>query len=195
MPNQQYSSIHQFPNNRTDAQSENSKVNISNQESEIAYMERAALDYINQAGTNSYIYLRSNDLGKVDEVWEEDSEPIYEQPIIVKAQFVPEKMSTALKKWGIESDAKFEINYSRAQLLDELGPRLIRTGDVIQIPHNTLVQTQNTEFIDGKFGVADKFRVIEAHDTGNFNYRWLYWTCTVELLTGDITVRPPDADI
>lgn len=189
---QEYTSLDSFPSNRSESQVDRSKANISNQDQEIALMERHAFDYIFQSGIDSLIFLRSNDLGNVDAVWEEDNEPIYEQPVPTKGLFAPEKMTTALKKWGIESNTKFEIHYSRANLLDLFGKRLIRKGDVIRIPHNTLVQTQNTEFIDGEFGLADKFRVIDAMDTGNFNYRWLYWTCIVELLTGDITVRPDD---
>lgn len=189
-PLQEYSSIQNHPDFRTDDQIFNSKLSIfDNENPEVARMEREAFNYIQQAGAVTHIYLRTEDLGAVDEVWEEDNNPIYYPPVSIKGQFVPEKMSTALKKWGIESDAKFDINYSRAQLLDRFGKRMIRAGDVIQLPHNTLVQTQNTEFIDGQLGLADKFRVIDAHDTGNFNYRWLYWTVYCELLSGDITVR------
>lgn len=187
----EYSSLQSHADYRLDSQIYNSKLSIYNDENpEIARMEREAFNYIQQSGAITYIYLRTEDLGKVDPVWEEDADPTYYSAVSVKGQFVPEKMSTALKKWGVDSDTKFEVNYSRAQLLSLFGDRLIRMGDVIQIPHNTLVQTQNTEFIDGQMGLADKFRIIDARDSGNFNYRWLYWTCTVELLTGDITVRP-----
>jgi hypothetical protein len=192
---EEYSSLDKFPRSRSYADTENSKANISNQTNEIALMEQQAFDYINQSGVETLIFSRVNDLGNVDPVWEEDSEPIYDQPVPIKGQFVPEEMSTALKKWGVESISKFKVNYSRAQLLDIFGKRLIRSGDVIRIPHNTLVQTQNTEFVDGEFGLADKFRVIDAFDAGNFNFRWLYWVCIVELLTADITVRPPDVNI
>lgn len=185
-----YSSMQQFPDFRSGEQQENSKLSIFNEDNpEIARMEREAFDYIQSSGAITNIYLRAQDLGAVDEVWEEDNNPIYNTPASVKGQFVPDKMSTALIKFGIESNAKFEVNYSRAQLFDLFGSRMIRKGDVIQIPHNTLVQTQNTEFIDGQLGLADKFRIIDAYDVGNYNYHWLYWQCIVELLTGDISVR------
>lgn len=157
---------------------------------EIANMEKQAFEYIQYSGAPTHIYLRTNDLGQVDDVWEEDSNPIYDPAVPIKGQFVPDKMALALTKYGLDTKVQFEIHYSRAQLLSEFGNRLIRNGDVIGIPHNTLVQTQNTEFIDGQLGLANKFRVISATDTGNYNYRWLYWTCIVELLTGNFTVRP-----
>lgn len=170
---------------------DNSQLSIFDPDNpDIAFMEREAFNFIHESGAITKVYLRTNDLANIDDVWEEDNNPIYDQPIEVKGQFIPEKMSVALNKFGIENNSKFEINYSRAELLSLFGTRLIRSGDVVRIPYNTLVQTQNTEFIDGQLGLADKFRVISAADTGNFNYRWLYWTCTVELLTGNFTVRP-----
>ena len=185
----EYSSIQDAPDYRSDG--EKNSFSIYDQSSpEIANMERQALDYIHSSGAITQVHLRTNELLGVDDVWEEDANPIYDLPKPFKGQFVPEPMSAALNKWGYEANAKFKINYSRAELLHELGNRLIRAGDVIIVPHNTLIQQQNTEFIDGNIGLANKFRVVGAQDTGNYNYRWLYWTCTVELLTGDITVRP-----
>jgi hypothetical protein len=187
----EYSSIQNVPDHRSDQEKLSSPLSIFDQNNpEIANMERQALDYIHTSGAWTQVYLRSNALLEVDEVWEEDANPVYDLPKPFKGQFAPEPMSAALNKWGYEANTKFKINYSRAELLDALGNRLIRAGDVIAIPHNTLIQQQNTEFVDGPIGLADKFRVVGAQDIGNYNYRWLYWTCTVELLTGDITVRP-----
>lgn len=171
---------------------DNSKLSIFNgsENPDVAYMEREAFNYIHESGVPTHIYLRTNDIGNVDEVWEEESNPIYDKPIEVRGRFLPEAMSVALNKFGIDNNVKFDIHYSRAELLSLFGVRLVRSGDIIQIPYNTLVQTQNTEFIDGKMGLADHFRVISANDTGNFDFRWLYWTCHVELLTGNYTVRP-----
>lgn len=184
----EYSNLDQSPDF---SNADNSSLNVYDPDNpEIAYMEREAYNYIQIAGAPTDIYLRTNDLAQVDEVWEEDNDPIYDPAVQIKGQFVPEEMSLALTKWGVDTKVQFEVHYSRAQLLDVFGNRLIRSGDVITIPHNTLIQTQNTEFIDGQLGLADKFRVIVGKDTGNFNYRWLYWTCTVELLTGNFTVRP-----
>jgi hypothetical protein len=187
----QYSSLDQTQD-YTNA--EDSKLSIFDQDSpDIANMEREAFNYIQYSGAPTHIYLRTNDLLQVDDVWEEDSDPIYDCPVTIKGQFVPEKMSLALTKYGVDTKSQFEVHYSRAQLLSHFGNRLIRTGDVVGLPHNTLVQTQNTEFVNGQLGLANKFRVISATDTGNYNYRWLYWTCIVELLTGNFTVRPDNA--
>lgn len=182
---QEFSSI-----SNTDYDVRNNVAIFDDTNPEIARMEREALEYISISGADTKVYLRVNDLGSVDEVWEEDSQPLYQQFVPVRGQFSPEEMSLALNKWGYESNAKFNVNYSRANLLSLFGVRMIRVGDVIEIPHNTLTQTQNTEYLDGQIGLADKFRVLKATDTGNYNYRWLYWTCTVELLTGNISIRP-----
>jgi hypothetical protein len=184
MRHQDYSSIQNFEVH------ENSEIALYDESNpEILYMEQEAFQYIKDSGVPVFVYTRVNDLGKIDSVWEEDSDPLYDNPIPVYGQYVPEAMSVVLKKWGVDAQTQFLIHFSRANLLAVFGNRLIRQGDVIEIPHNTLVQTQNTEFIDGPFGCLDKFRVISAKDTGNYNYRWLYWTCTVEVLSSDISVK------
>jgi len=187
---EQFSSLQSAPDFRSGAEQENSLLSIFDHNNpDIAYMEREALTYIFDAGAWTNVYLRTNDLGQVDPVWEEDSNPIYEQPHKFKGVFAPDSVAISMVKWGLDSSVKFKVSYSRAWLLHTLGDRLIRKGDVIRIPHNTMQQLQNTEYLDGKVNQMDQFRVLEATDTGNFNYRWLYWTCTVEPLTGDISVR------
>jgi hypothetical protein len=172
----------------------NNKLAIFNPDCpEIGNMEKQAYEYIQLSGAESLVYLRVNDLGVQDEVWEEESKVLYDMPVMVKGQFVPDPLRTSLKKWGVDTDAKFKINYSRAELITRFGVRLIRSGDVIEIPHGSLIQTQNTEYIDGLIGRADKFRVVNAYDAGNYNYStWLYWVCVIELLSGDISIRPQD---
>lgn len=191
--NQEFSSLDKAPDHRSEDDQENSLIAVYDHSNpDIANMEREVLNLVNDSGAWTSIYLRTNDLGQVDETWEEDANPLYMQPKKVKGLFQPDSVATALSKYGIDSKVAFKVNYSRAHLLAVFGPRLIRKGDVIQLPHNTLVQTQNTEFLDGKNNLIDKFRVTEATDTGNFNYRWMYWSCTVENVTGDITVRPEE---
>lgn len=188
---QGYSNLNNATDFRSTAEIDNSKLNIYNhQNPDIANMEREADQLIQLSGAPTLIYLRTNDMGQVDDVFDENANPTYCEYTNVKGLFTPESASMVKVKWGIDVDLKFKIHYSRARLLSQIGSRLIRQGDVIAIPHNTLIQTQATEYLEGKDNRLDKFRVVGATDTGNFNYRWLYWTCTVEPLSGDITVRP-----
>lgn len=190
---QKYTSLDQATDFRSlEEQTNNLSAIYDHENPDIANMEREALTIVNDAGAWLKIYHRTNDLGQVDEVWEEDANPLYLQPVPVKGMFTPDSVATALNKYGVETKVKFDVHFSRANLLYMFGDRLIRQGDVIEVPHNTLIQTQSTEFIGGKNSLIDKFLVNEAKDTGNFNYRWLYWTCTVSNITADITVRPKD---
>lgn len=157
---------------------------------DIANMEKEAAELIQKSGATTLIYLRANDMGAIDDTYDEISQAVFEKPLTIKGLFTPSNASIVKVKYGIDINLKFTISYSRALLLQDIGPRLIRTGDVVQVPHNTLIQTQATEFLDGKVNRLDKFRVISGSDTGNFNYRWLYWTINIEPVTGDITVRP-----
>ena len=65
---------------------------------------------------------------------------------------------------------------------------MISEGDILLIPHNTMAVTQNTDLRDGPGNLIERFRVINGFDTGNFKYRWLYWSCLCENITGDPTI-------
>jgi hypothetical protein len=58
--------------------------------------------------------------------------------------------------------------------------RLITVGDVIEIPFNA-----------PKLRGPARFRVLNAYDSGNWQYRWLYYTAVCELLTGDDALQVP----
>ncbi len=188
---QSYTSLQNAKDLRSDADKTNSKLAIYDHSNpEIANMEMEALNIINDSGAPTLVFRRTDDIGQTDETYNETPNPIYHQPDIIKGMFKPESVSIVKVKWGIDTDVKFKIHYSRAFLLGLYGSRLIRVGDVIAVPHNTLIQTQSTHFLEGKINRLDKFRVTHANDTGNYNYRWLYWTVDVEPLSGDISVRP-----
>jgi hypothetical protein len=188
---QAYSSLQNATDNRTDEQKSSSKIAIYDHTNpEIANMEMEALNLVEDSGAPTLVYRRTDDTGQTDETYNETSNPLYLPPNLIKGMFKTQSMSLVKVKWGIDADVKFKIDYSRAYLLGLYGSRLIRTGDVIAIPHNTLIQTQATEFLEGKINRLDKFRVVNAQDTGNFNFRWLYWSCDVEPLSGDIAIRP-----
>jgi hypothetical protein len=59
---------------------------------------------------------------------------------------------------------------------------MLRAGDVIQVPYNAA-----TPLLSPK-----NFRITNVTPSGNFRYNWLYLTCQAEVLTADVTVRPPD---
>lgn len=190
---QKYSSLDQSNDFRSEEDQVNNLSAIYDHDNpDIANMEREVLTIVNDSGAWLKVYQRTNDLGQVDDVWEEDANPLYAQPVPVKGFFIPDSVATALKKYGVETNVSFDVHFSRANLLHIFGNRLVRKGDVIYVPHNTLIQTQDTEFVGGAQNLIDKFLVTEAKDTGNFNYRWMYWSCTVTNLTSDITVRPKD---
>ena len=64
----------------------------------------------------------------------------------------------------------------------EVGDRMLRTGDVIQLPYNAATTALNPK----------NYRILNATPSGNFRYNWLYLTCQLETLTADITVRPEE---
>jgi hypothetical protein len=187
---QSYSSLQDAKDNRTDEQKNSSKIAIYDHSNpEIANMEMEALNLINDSGAPTLVYRRSDDTGQTDDGYNETT-PQYLEPDNIKAIFKPEQVSLSKVKWGIDVNIKMTLSYSRAYLLGLYGSRLIKIGDVVAVPHNTLIQTQSTEYLEGKVNRLDKFRIINSFDAGNFNYRWLYWNCIAEPISGDIVIIP-----
>ena len=65
----------------------------------------------------------------------------------------------------------------------------MRPGDVIATPFNSLHPLQITDDNSANEKRISHFRVTNVSDFGNFRYRWLYFRCDLELLTGDQSIR------
>lgn len=145
--------------------------------SDIKMVRRLADELINISGAEVKLFVRT-DNGDFDAVWDEDPDPTYWTPLLVKGFFKPQPIEIELKKWGLDTANKIDITFSHRQIYDLVGERMIRAGDVIQVPFNsTPIKLKN-------------YRVINATPSGNFRYVWLYYACNMELLTADVTVRP-----
>jgi hypothetical protein len=182
---QQFISIDNIPDFRSDEEKVNSPLSIYNHDSnDLAYAERLAEESINISGAWVQVYKLGVNSGK-DDVWEEDADPKYERGIKLKGFFAPKPVETQLTKFGIDIENHTTIWFSRAVVFKTFGSKMISEGDVIVVPHNTMAIVQS----DVRAGVGtrmDRYRVLNSADEGNFKYRWLYWTCILENLTGDI---------
>ncbi len=137
-------------------------------------------EMINVSGAEIKLYQRT-DNADFDDTWDEDADPTYWPAIFMKAYFKPAPLEIELKQWGADLNShRTEVVFSHRQLYAQFGERMLRVGDVIQLPYNAAsINPKN-------------FRVVNATPTGNFRYQWLYLTCQTELLTADITVRPEE---
>ena len=144
---------------------------------DIAQAEAYALETLRIAGAWVTVIPRTED-NKFDKTWNEDSSPTYYEGYDFKAFFAPDAPKTTLTKFGHDAPNNFDLMFSRAELLNSLGERLIRTGDVIIIPHNSLIIN------------ANRFKVLHSQDYGNYKYRWLYIACTVENMNKDESLVP-----
>ena len=144
---------------------------------DVRLARQLADEMINVSGAELKIYTRTNN-ADFDQVWDEDPDPTYWSEILIKGYFKPKPLEVELKRWGADTTNKTEVVFSHRQLFNLLGERMLRIGDVIQLPYNAAsVNPKN-------------YRILNASPTGNFRYIWLYFTCQVEILTADITVRP-----
>jgi hypothetical protein len=136
-----------------------------------------ANEQIHVAGAEIKVFIRT-DNADYDAVWDEDADPTYWNPVHMKAYFKPMPLEVELQKWGADARNRSEVIFSHHQLYEQFGDRMLRIGDVVQLPYNAAA-------------IAPKnFRIVNATPSGNFRYHWLYLTCAVETLTADITVRP-----
>jgi len=115
--------------------------------------------------------------------------PVYRPGIDFKAQLKHNPVALELTRWGVDIPLKITVTFARAILIQATGERLIAPGDVIEAPYN--IPRQGQVF---QRGTADepgrlKFRVTTVAHTGNFMHRWLYLTCSTELLEGDPAIQ------
>lgn len=163
---------------RTDVQQRHTPVAIHDPDSaDLKYAKQLADEIVNVSGAELKVFIRT-DNNDYDAVWDEDPDPTYWNPHLIKGFFKPSSIEMELNRWGLDTNNQTEIIFSFRQLFELFGDRMIRIGDVIQIPYNSApINPKN-------------YRVLNAAPTGNFRYNWLYFTCQVELLTADISVRP-----
>ena len=175
-----FDSIHE--SFRSDIDQRHTPIALHDPESaDIKLARQLADEMVNVSGAEVKIFVRT-DNNDFDSVWDEDPDPTYWTPIFVKGFFKPKPIEMELKRWGVDTTNKTEIVFSHRQVFNLLGERMLRAGDVIQLPYNAVpVSPKN-------------YRVLNGTPSGNFRYIWLYFTCQLELLTADITVRP-EADM
>jgi hypothetical protein len=176
--NQSFTSLDTSTDFRSEASIMNPQQSIYNHNNpDIAAAERLALEQLRIAGAWVTVLTRTED-NKYDKTWNEDSDPTYYTGYDFKAFFEPQAPEVALTKFGIDSPNKFDLVFSRAWVLEKLGNRLFRNGDVVIVPHNSLVIN------------ATRFRVVHVADSGNFRYRWIYLNVTVENMNNDESLAP-----
>jgi hypothetical protein len=144
---------------------------------DIALAEQTALENLRISGAWVTVLPRSDD-NKFDKTWNEDANPTYYTGYDLKAYFAAEPPEVTLNKFGHDAPVKLEATFSRAEILQVIGDRLIRIGDVVIVPYNSLVVP------------ARRFRVLHAAETGNYRYRWIYLKCTLENMNKDESTQP-----
>lgn len=170
------------PDFRSDTDQRNSALSVYDTEApEIKTARTLADEIINISGAEIKVFVRT-DNADFDVVWDEDADPTYWSSDLMKAFFKPAPLETELKKWGADTINKTEVVFSHRQLYEKYGERMLRTGDVLQLPFNS-------SFIDRN---PSNYRVINGTPSGNFRYTWLYFSCSVETLNADISVRPQE---
>lgn len=172
------------PDFRHDTDKYNSSMSLFQPDSPtIKTVRMLADEMINVSGAEIKVFVRTNN-ADYDLVWDEDADPTYWQSVVMKAFFKPAPLETELKKWGADTVNRTEVVFSHRELFLEFGERMLRAGDVVQLPFNAPFPDRSPK----------NYRVINGTPTGNYMYTWLYFTCVVETLNADIAVRPVELD-
>jgi hypothetical protein len=172
------------PDFRSDSEQRNSPLSVYNPESLDVKTARTLSDeMINISGAEVKVFIRT-DNNDFDAVWDEDADPTYWSSEMMKAFFKPAPLETELKKWGADTVNKTEVVFSHRQVFQKFGERMLRPGDVIQLPFNAAMDDKSPK----------TYRVVNASPSGNFRYNWLYLSCAVETLNADISIRPHELD-
>ena len=187
---QEFSSIDKLPDFRSEDERINTPLALFNHQSaDMAWAERMSEEMINISGAVVTVFPRTADRGAGDDLWEENADPTYKRGVRLKGFFIPQPVNIALTRWGVDAPNETTVVFSRPVIFGIFKARMLRPGDVIEVPHNTLSPMQAPEELASLGNRMDKYRIINASDTGNFKYRWLYWSCKVENLTGDQTIQ------
>jgi hypothetical protein len=186
---QQFVTIDNVPDPRTDAEKLNSMLSVYNHDNnDIALMERQVEELINISGAFVTIFKRNRNQANRDEIFDEDADPTYTRGVKLKGMFIPQPAEAQLTRWGVDIQNQTTIHFSRANVFKTFGKFMITEGDIAIIPHNTLTVAQVTDLREGIGNRLDRYRVIKSSDTVNFKYRWMYWSCILENLTGDTSI-------
>jgi len=165
---------------RTEIEQTESQISVYDINSpEILNARTNADEQINTSGAPVIIHPRADNAG-FDPIWDEDPDPTYLNPINLKGFFKPQSLKIELKKWGVNTLADTEVVFSHRLLFEQLGERMLRSGDVIRLPYNA-AQISPTSY-----------EVTNGAPTGQFRYVWLYFTCQVTVLKADTTIRVKD---
>jgi len=171
------------PDFRSEAQQRHTPLALHDSDSnDLKLARKLAEEMINVSGAEVKVYVRTEN-ADYDRLWDADPDPTYWNPVPMKAFFKPAPLEMELKKWGADNTNRTEIVFNHQQLYRCFGERMLRVGDVVQVPYNAATESLNPKY----------YRVTNATPSGNFRYNWLYLTCQAEVLTADMTVRPADA--
>jgi hypothetical protein len=161
--------VHDF---RSDGEKQNTSLRLSDDTNpDIAYAEQNAVELITISGGDINVYQRAQN--KPDEVWEEDADPVYYPSIPIRGWFVPSPTAMQLTKYGPDIENQTTVVFANRTVRELFGNRMIIEGDVLQLPYNASVRSMG------------RYRVLNAFDSGNFRYKWMYWSCLVENITDD----------
>lgn len=167
------------PSYRSDVEQQDPILKVHDpQSNDIVFAQRVAKEIIHMSGADIFVFPRTHNAH--DQVWEEDADPTYHNRKPFKAYFAPQPMQNQLTPWGIDIENKTTVVFCREEVFAVFGDRMIGEDDIIELPYNSANKK------------LDRYRVLNAFDSGQYRYMWLYFSCLVENITDDVAI---DVDV
>ncbi len=163
------------PSYRSDIEKQETPLKTYDPESaDMVFANKIAQEVIHISGALLTIFIRTNN-ESYDKVWDEDPDPTHKSGKKIKGFFVPVPLETELTPWGADAPNKTTVIFCREEVLKVFGERMLREDDIIEMPFNAAMANRQPK----------KYRILNAADSGNFRYNWLYFSCVVENITND----------
>jgi hypothetical protein len=130
------------------------------------------------SGAEVKLFLRTENYDH-DSVWGEDPDPTWWQPLLIRAFYEFPLLTVSAEAWGPDMNLSFDLFLSYQEVLEIVGPRMIRHGDVFRLPVNAVAPLPIRDF-----------EVTSSSPFKQWHYQWVYWKCTVANISGDAKMRP-----
>jgi len=142
---------------------------------DIKFAAIRAKEIIRISGADVTVYPRVKKFD-YDRTWDEDPNPLYGSGRKFRAYFAPKPTEAVMTMAGVDAPNQMNIVFAKQDVVEIFQDRFLIPGDIIDAPYG------------GSILKPRKYRIINAQDTGNFKYVWLYITCTCETIPDDKTI-------
>lgn len=150
---------------------------------DIETVRKMTREMVHKSGAPVQVFIRTMN-EDVNDVHDEDANPTYFPPRLLRGFYIPKPTQMELTLWGPEIKIQHEINFHILDIVENFGNRLLLPGDILQVPYNSFSKLS-----------PGYYTITNAQEFGNFRYTWLYLKCQCTASPGDPNIIPDGQEI